>query len=66
MIVLKSHYLSLLIIADIHQFNLYTGTEQIFCLIRNFYWMPSFRRLIRTVLGESLYCIQYTVKAKTT
>ena len=50
---------------DIHQFNLHTGREQIFCLIRSFYWIPSFRGLIRTVLRECFYCIQYTVKAKT-
>ena len=66
MIVSKSHYLARLIIIDIHQRNLHTGREQTLCLIRNVYWIPSCRGLIRTVLKECLYCKRYTVKAKPT
>ena len=36
MTVSKSHYLSRLIITDIHQHNLYTSREQTLCLIRKF------------------------------
>ena len=56
MIVSKLYYLVCLIITDIHQRNLHTGREQTLCLIRNFYWIPSCRGLIRTVLRECLYC----------
>ena len=66
MIVSRSHYLAHLIITDIHQRNSHTGREQTLCLICSFYWIPSCRGLIRTVLRECLYCKRYTVKAKIT
>ena len=62
----KSHHLARMIITDIYQRNLHSGREQTLWLICNFYWMPSCRCLIRTVLRRCLYCKRYTVKAKTT
>ena len=66
MIVSKSHYLARLIIPAIHLHNLHSGRQQTLCLIRNFYWLPLCRGLVRTILRESEYCKRYTVKAKTT
>ena len=66
MIVSKSHYHVHLIITDIGQRNLHTDRKQTLCLIRNFYWIPSCRGLIRTVLRECSYRKRCTMKGKTT
>ena len=65
-IVSKSHYLARLIIPDIQLHNLHSGRQQTLCLIRNFYWLPLCRGLLRTILRESEYCKRHTVKARTT
>ena len=51
MIVSKSHHLSSLIIMDTHQHNFHIGREQTLYLLRNIYWIPSCRGLIRKTLN---------------
>ena len=51
MIVSKSHHFSSLIIMDTHQHNFHIGREQTLCLLRNIYWIPSCRGLIRKTLN---------------
>ena len=66
MIVSKPHYLSSLIIMETHQHNFYIGRERTLCLLRNIYWIPSCRGLIRKILNECLYCKRERIKTKTT
>ena len=66
MILSKSHHLSSLIIMDTHQHSFHIGREQTLRLLRNTYWIPSCRGLIRKILNECLYCKRERIRAKIT
>ena len=66
MILSKSYHLSSLIIMDTHQHSFHIGREQTLCLLRNTYWIPSCRGLIRKILNECLYCKRERIRAKIT
>ena len=66
MILSKSHHLSSLIIMDTHQHSFHIDREQTLCLLRNTYWIPCCRGLIRKILNECLYCTRERIRAKIT
>ena len=50
----RHHHLSKLIISDIHYKNVHIGKEHTLCLLRNKYWMPACRCVIRKILSNCL------------
>ena len=56
MIIHKNHPLSKLVIKHIHESNFHCSREQTLAILRNKYWIPNVRRLIRKVITDCLHC----------
>ena len=56
MIIHKNHPLSKLIIKHIHVSNFHCGREQTLSILRNKYWIPNVRGLIRKIITDCLHC----------
>ena len=56
MIIHKNHPLSKLVIKHIHESNFHCGREQSLAILRNKYWIPNVRGLIRKVITTCLHC----------
>lgn len=61
-IINKNHHLAKLIIKEYHLNNLHSGREQTLSRLREKYWIPSCRGLIRTVINECSYCKRRSAK----
>ena len=55
-ILAKDHPLSLLVIQNIHKENFHVGREHTVALLRQHYWIPACRGLIRRILHNCLRC----------
>ena len=51
----RHHHLSKLIISDIHYKNAHIEREHTLCLLRNKYWIPACRGVIRKILSNCLF-----------
>ena len=58
----KNHYLSCLLIKEIHERNEQVGREHTLSLLRKDFWIVACRALIRKVLSNCLYCRRQFVK----
>ena len=63
-ILLRHHHLSKLIISDIHYKNVHIGREHTLCLLRNKYWIPACRGVIKKILSKCLYCKKVNLRPK--
>ena len=64
-VILSSHHhLSKLIISDIHFKNAHIGREHTLYLLRNEYWIPACRGVIRKILSNCLYCKRVNLRPK--
>ena len=55
-ILFKGHPLTQLIIRNVHEDNLLVGREHTLAIIRQQYWIPSCRGMIRQILGNCVKC----------
>ena len=55
MIIHKNHPLSKLVIKHIHESNFHCGREQTLSILKNKYWIPNVRGLIRKVITNCLH-----------
>lgn len=62
MIIHKTHPLSNLVIKHIHESNLHSGREKTLVNLRNKYWIPNVREIIRKTITD---CLQF-LKASAT
>ena len=65
-ILAKEHPLSSLVIQNIHKENFHVGREHTLALLRQQYWIPACRGLIRTILHNCLRCKRDRVLPKPT
>ena len=65
-ILAKDHPLSLLVIQNIHKENFHVGREHTLALLRQHYWIPACRGLIRRILHNCLRCKRDRVLPKPT
>ncbi|UYV63001.1 hypothetical protein LAZ67_2002800 [Cordylochernes scorpioides] len=63
MLIPKDHFVTKLIVLHYHLNNLHSGTQLTLFLIRNKYWIPSGRNLIKKVLNQCLVCLKSKSKA---
>ena len=56
MIIHKNHPLSKLVIKHTHESNFHCGREQTLSILRNKYWIPNVRGLIRKIITDCLHC----------
>ena len=64
-VILSSHHhLSKLIISDIHFKNAHIGREHTLYLLRNEYWIPACRGVIRKILSNCRYCKRVNLRPK--
>ncbi|UYV67559.1 hypothetical protein LAZ67_5001210 [Cordylochernes scorpioides] len=63
MLIPKDHFVTKLIVMHYHINNLHSGTQLTLSLIRNKYWIPSGRNLIKRVLNQCLVCLKSKSKA---
>ncbi|UYV79990.1 hypothetical protein LAZ67_18001335 [Cordylochernes scorpioides] len=61
MLIPKDHFVTKLIVIHYHINNLHSGTQ--LTLIRNKFWIPSGRNLIKRVLNQCLVCLKSKSKA---
>ena len=61
----KSHYLSYLLIKEIHERNAHVGRGHTLSLLRKDFWIVACIALIRKVLSNCLYCRRQFVKPNT-
>ena len=61
MIIHKNHPLSKLVIKYIHKSNFHCSREQTLSILRNKYWIPNVRELIRKVITDCLHCQRVSV-----
>ena len=54
-VVSKTHPIAALIIQEIHQRNLHIGQEHNLSILREKYWIPSCRGIIRKLIHDCLY-----------
>ena len=58
----KDHYLSCLLIKEIHEQNARVGREHTLSLLQKHFWIVACRGLIKKVLSDCMYCCQQFVK----
>ncbi|UYV63214.1 hypothetical protein LAZ67_2003462 [Cordylochernes scorpioides] len=58
MLIPKDHFVTKLIVLHYHLNNLHSGTQLTLSLIRNKFWIPSGRNLIKRVLNQCLVCLK--------
>ena len=58
----KDHPVSKLIIQDIHETNLHSGREFTLSQLRQSYWIPRVKGVLRRVIHQCLYCKRQRVK----
>ncbi|UYV73931.1 hypothetical protein LAZ67_11001496 [Cordylochernes scorpioides] len=63
MLIPKDHFVTKLIVLHYHLNNLHSGTQLTLSLIRNKFWIPSGRNLIKRVLNQCLVCLKSKSKA---
>ncbi|UYV84382.1 hypothetical protein LAZ67_X001975 [Cordylochernes scorpioides] len=63
MLIPKDHFVTKLIVLHYHINNLHSGTQLTLSLIRNKFWIPSGRNLIKRVLNQCLVCLKSKSKA---
>ncbi|UYV77268.1 hypothetical protein LAZ67_15000295, partial [Cordylochernes scorpioides] len=63
MLIPKDHFVTKLIVMHYHINNLHSGTQLTLSLIRNKFWIPSGRNLIKRVLNQCLVCLKSKSKA---
>ncbi|UYV65529.1 hypothetical protein LAZ67_3004603, partial [Cordylochernes scorpioides] len=63
MLIPKDHFVTKLIVIHYHINNLHSGTQLTLSLIRNKFWIPSGRNLIKGVLNQCLVCLKSKYKA---
>ncbi|UYV83509.1 hypothetical protein LAZ67_23001272 [Cordylochernes scorpioides] len=63
MLIPKDHFVTKLIVIHYHINNLHSGTQLTLSLIRNKFWIPSGRNLIKRVLNQCLVCLKGKSKA---
>lgn len=63
-IISKDHPLSSLLITDLHTKNAHVGRDHTLSLLREKYWVPNCRGLIRRILKICLYCKRRSLKPK--
>ncbi|UYV64450.1 hypothetical protein LAZ67_3000767, partial [Cordylochernes scorpioides] len=63
MLIPKDHFVTKLIVMHYHVNNLHSGTQLTLSLIRNKFWIPSGRNLIKRVLNQCLVCLKSKSKA---
>ncbi|UYV72052.1 hypothetical protein LAZ67_9001679 [Cordylochernes scorpioides] len=63
MLIPKDHLVTKLIVMHYHINNLHSGTQLTLYLIRNKFWIPSGRNLIKRVLNQCLVCLKSKSKA---
>ncbi|UYV66797.1 hypothetical protein LAZ67_4002878, partial [Cordylochernes scorpioides] len=63
MLIPKDHFVNKLIVLHYHLNNLHSGTQLTLSLIRNKFWIPSGRNLIKRVLNQCLVCLKSKSKA---
>ena len=52
----RDHYLSRLLIKEIHEQNVHVGREHTLSLLRKYFWIVACRGLIKKVLSDCIYC----------
>ena len=52
----KSHYICKLIIENIHRINMHVGREQCLSILKNQFWIPNCRGLIKNILSNCFHC----------
>ncbi|UYV74135.1 hypothetical protein LAZ67_11002219, partial [Cordylochernes scorpioides] len=63
MLIPRDHFVTKLIVLHYHLNNLHSGTQLTLSLIRNKFWIPSGRNLIKRVLNQCLVCLKSKSKA---
>ncbi|UYV66657.1 hypothetical protein LAZ67_4002469 [Cordylochernes scorpioides] len=63
MLIPKDHLVTKLIVMHYHINNLHSGTQLTLSLIRNKFWIPSGRNLIKRVLNQCIVCLKSKSKA---
>ncbi|UYV63980.1 hypothetical protein LAZ67_2006240, partial [Cordylochernes scorpioides] len=63
MLIPKDHFVTKLIVMHYHINNLHSGTQLTLSLIRNKFWIPSGRNLIKRVLNQCLVCLKSKSRA---
>ena len=66
LILAKEHPLSSLVIQNIHEENFHVGREHTLALLRQHYWIPACRELIRRILHNCFRCRRDRVLPKPT
>ena len=60
----RHDHLTKLIISDIHYKDALTGRENTLLLLRNKYWIPGCRGVIRKIISNCLYCKRVNLRPK--
>ncbi|UYV64973.1 hypothetical protein LAZ67_3002613 [Cordylochernes scorpioides] len=60
----RSHHLTTLIVNNVHVHNLHSSTQAKLAAIRNIFWIPSGRNVVRKILRTCMKCARFRKKKK--